>query len=74
MKKAKWGNVALWGGLALLVLVVIITGIILHFKQQELENLKNKNDIVTPDKNQETQENKIFLKNFEISIDKDTFF
>lgn len=70
MKKQKWINIALWGGLALLILVVIITAMILHSKRQKLDDLKDKNDIVKPEEGANLQENKIFFKNFEIFIDK----
>lgn len=74
MKKGKKINISIWVGLSILVLVVIITSIILHFKRQELEEIKDKNEIVTPDSNITMQENKIFLKNFEIFIDNGNIF
>ena len=78
MKKEKWANIALWVGLATLVMLVIITSIILHAKRQKLEDLNHKNDIVKPDESQENQSqmknNKIILKNIEIFIDKDLNF
>lgn len=74
MKKGKKINISIWVGLSILVLVVIITSIILHFKRQELKEIKDKNEIVTPDSNITMQENKIFLKNFEIFIDNGNIF
>ena len=69
VKKGKWINIAIGIGLGVLVLLVIITSIVLHTKQTELDDLKEKNDIVTPDTSVNLQENKIILKNFEIFID-----
>lgn len=74
MKNQKLINIAIWSTLAVLVAVVIITGIILHSKKQKLDDLKDKNEIVTPEESDEIQENKIFFKNFEIFIDNDLNF
>ena len=69
MKKQKLINVLVWSALAVLVIVVIITGIILHTKKKELADLKDKNEIVSPEGTSNIEENKIFLKNFVIFID-----
>ena len=74
MKKEKVLKISLWVGLAVLVLVVIITSIIVHQKNKELEDLKEKNEIVKPEEPLEKEENKIFFKNFEIFIDNDLIF
>ena len=69
MKKQKLINILVWTALAVLVVVVIITGIILHTKKKELADLKDKNEIVSPEGTSNIEENKIFLKNFVIFID-----
>ena len=78
LKKAKWANVVLWGSLAVLVMVVVATSIILHTKRKELEDLKNKNDIIKPEEEVvvclKMENNKIFFKNFVILIDKSLNF
>ena len=74
MKNQKLINIAVWSIIGALVFVVIVTGIILHSKQKKLDDLKQKNEIVTPQEGQETKEIKIFLKNFEIFIDNDLDF
>lgn len=70
MRKEKIIKISVWVVLTALVAVVIVTSIILHSKNKELEDLKNKNDMVSPSQSDENQENKIILKNFEIFIDK----
>lgn len=69
VKKQKLINILVWTALAVLVVVVIITGIILHTKKKELADLKDKNEIVSPEGTSNIEENKIFLKNFVIFID-----
>ena len=78
MKKEKWINILIWGGLAILVLAVVVTSIILHYKNKKLKDLKDKNEIVQPAKQEKIPTNlenqKIFFKNFAIFIDKDLNF
>ena len=78
LKKEKWINILIWGGLAILVLAVVVTSIILHYKNKKLKDLKDKNEIVQPAKQEKIPTNlenqKIFFKNFAIFIDKDLNF
>ena len=74
MKKDKWINYLIWGGLGVLILVVVITSIVLHSKKGQLEDLKDKNEIVSPEETVKFEENKIFSKNFAIFIDNNYFF
>ena len=74
MKKDKWINYLIWGGLGVLILVVVITSIVLHSKKGQLEDLKDKNEIVSPGETVKFEENKIFSKNFAIFIDNNYFF
>ena len=70
MEKEKRNKILIIAGLIALILIVVITSIILYQKKKELDDLKDKNDIVKPDENEEESDaNKIFLKNFEIFID-----
>ena len=45
-KKKKLINIALWVGLAVLILFVLITSIIVHSRKTKLEDLNDKNDLV----------------------------
>ena len=74
MKKDKWINYLIWGGLGVLILVVVITSIVLHSKKGQLEDLKDKNEIVSPGEKVKFEENKIFSNNFAIFIDNNYFF
>lgn len=58
----------------MLVLVVVITSIILHYKNEKLNDLKDKNEIVSPEKDAEIGNSKIIFKNFAIFVDKDLNF
>lgn len=41
-------NILLWVGLGALILFVVITAIVLNFKNKEKDELNQKNDIVKP--------------------------
>ncbi len=43
-KKRKLNNLLMWIGISILVLFVIITSIVINYKQKELNDLKDKND------------------------------
>lgn len=74
MKKSKALSITIYVCLAILVAVVIATSIILHSKRKKLNDLKDKNQDISPDEGHEIQENKIFFKNFAIFIDNDLEF
>lgn len=41
--KSRFKNIFLYGGLGLLIAFVVITSIVLNYKNKQLENLNNKN-------------------------------
>ena len=45
-KKKKLINIALWVGLVVLILFVLITSIIVHSRKTKLDDLNDKNDLV----------------------------
>jgi len=47
-RKNKMMNILLWAGLGALILFVVITAIVLNFKNKEKDELNQKNDIVKP--------------------------
>lgn len=47
-KKNKLKNILIWTGLGVLVVFVVITAIVLHSKNQQYQEIKDKNDAVKP--------------------------
>lgn len=46
-KKKKWVNLLLWIGLGVLIAFVIITSIVVNYKQKEYNRIKKQNDIIS---------------------------
>lgn len=47
-RKSKLKNILLWGGLGVLIVFVVITAIVLHSKNLEYQELKEKNEAAKP--------------------------
>ena len=63
-KKSRIKSVLLYGGLALVIAFTVITSIVLNYKQNQLNDLKDKNEEM--DKVLGDDETDAFIKDFEI--------
>lgn len=46
-KKKKLNSILIWGGLAFLILFVVITSIVLNYQRKKLDEIQSENDRIT---------------------------